>query len=163
MFYLKVINILKTILLYISGIKKTENMFEILKSFEVKFKDLKKKGLRIEGLSMIDPKRKKHVIMISKPFLFDNRLLPKTYEGLSIKSKIEGSLPKEFLINKNSEKKEYLWCPTRFEKYVDRCALEIKQKFESPNMTRAEMLDALAFGDFEAHKKKAELLLSEAK
>jgi len=54
-------------------------MFEILKSFESKFGSLKKKGLRIEGLSMIDPKRKKHVIMISKPFLFDNRQLPKSY------------------------------------------------------------------------------------
>ena len=68
-------------------------MFEILKSFESKFGSLKKKGLRIEGLTMIDPKRKKHVINITKPFLFDNRLLPKTYEGLDIKSKIEGGLP----------------------------------------------------------------------
>jgi len=34
-------------------------MFEILKNFEAKFGGLKKKGLRIEGLSMIDPKRKK--------------------------------------------------------------------------------------------------------
>ena len=71
-------------------------MFEILKHFENKYGSLKKKGLRIEGLSMIDPKRKKHVIMVSKPFIFDNRQLPKTYEGLDIKAKIEGLLEAHF-------------------------------------------------------------------
>lgn len=80
-------------------------MFEILKHFESKYGTLKKKGLRIEGLRMIDPKRKKHVIMVSKPFMFDNRQLPKTYEGLDIKSKIEGDLPKEFAIKKDAVKK----------------------------------------------------------
>src|ERR1043165_4938809 len=97
-------------------------MFEILKHFETKYAPLKKKGLRIEGLSMIDPKRKKHVIMVSKPFMFDNRQLPKTYEGLDIKAKIEGTLPKEFAINKNAPKKDYVWAPSKFEKYVDRCS-----------------------------------------
>ena len=138
-------------------------MFEILKSFESKFGSLKKKGLRIEGLSMIDPKRKKHVIMISKPFLFDNRLLPKTYEGLDIKSKIEGGLPEEFKIEKEIIKKDYLWAPVKFEKYVDRCSDDIKKQFNNPNMSRIEMLDALAFGSFEDHKKKTLTLMQEGK
>ena len=138
-------------------------MFEILKSFETKFAPLKKKGLRIEGLSMIDPKRKKHVIMISKPFLFDNRQLPKTYEGLDIKSKIEGGLPEEFTPSKNATEKEYLWAPLKFEKYVDRCGEEIKKQFNNPNMSRIEMLDAIAFGNFEEHKRKAILLMQEGK
>lgn len=138
-------------------------MFEILKSFESKFGSLKKKGLRIEGLSMIDPKRKKHVIMISKPFLFDNRLLPKTYEGLDIKSKIEGGLPEEFKIEKEVIKKDYLWAPMKFEKFVDRCSEDIKKQFNNPNMSRAEMLDALAFGSFEDHKKKTLALMQEGK
>lgn len=138
-------------------------MFEILKSFETKFSSLKKKGLRIEGLSMIDPKRKKHVIMISKPFLFDNRQLPKSYEGLEIKSKIEGGLPEEFKIEKAAIQKDYLWAPARFEKYVDRCSEDIRKQFGNPNMSRAEMLDALAFGSFEDHKKKTMLLIQEGK
>lgn len=138
-------------------------MFEILKSFESKFGSLKKKGLRIEGLSMIDPKRKKHVIMISKPFLFDNRQLPKTYEGLDIKSKIEGGLPEEFKVEKEALTKEYLWAPNKFEKYVDRCADEIKKQFGNPNMSRSEMLDALAFGNFQEHIKKSTLLMQEGK
>lgn len=138
-------------------------MFEILKSFETKYGSLKKKGLRIEGLSMIDPKRKKHVIMISKPFLFDNRQLPKTYEGLDIKSKIEGNLPEEFKVEKSAVKKDYLWAPSKFEKFVDRCAEDIKKQFGNPNMSRSEMLDALAFGSFEDHKKKTLNLIKEGK
>jgi len=138
-------------------------MFEILKSFESKFNGLKKKGLRIEGLSMIDPKRKKHVIMISKPFLFDNRQLPKSYEGLDIKSKIEGGLPEEFKFDKEAVKKEYLWAPVKFEKYVDRCEEEIRKQFGNPNMTKKEMLDALAFGNFEEHKQKSLQLIKEGK
>lgn len=138
-------------------------MFEILKSFESKYNGLKKKGLRIEGLSMIDPKRKKHVIMISKPFLFDNRQLPKSYEGLDIKSKIEGGLPEEFKFDKDAAKKEYLWAPNKFEKYVDRCADEIRKQFGNPNMTKKEMLDALAFGNFEEHKKKSVQMMNEGK
>lgn len=138
-------------------------MFEILKSFESKFGSLKKKGLRIEGLTMIDPKRKKHVINISKPFLFDNRLLPKTYEGLDIKSKIEGGLPEEFKIEKEALVKEYLWAPSKFEKYVDRCSEDIKKQFGNPAMSRKEMLDALAFGNFEDHIKKSTALMLEGK
>ncbi len=138
-------------------------MFEILKSFESKFGSLKKKGLRIEGLTMIDPKRKKHVINISKPFLFDNRLLPKTYEGLDIKSKIEGGLPEEFKIEKEALVKEYLWAPIKFEKYVDRCSEDIKKQFGNPAMSRKEMLDALAFGNFEDHIKKSTALMLEGK
>jgi len=138
-------------------------MFEILKQFESKYGTLKKKGLRIEGLSMIDPKRKKHVIMVSKPFIFDNRQLPKSYEGLDIKAKIEGTLPKEFAIKKDAIKKEYVWAPSRFEKYVDRCSDEIRKQFNDPKMSRQEMLDALAFGNFEEHKKKSLQLMKDGK
>ena len=112
---------------------------------------------------MIDPKRKKHVIMISKPFLFDNRQLPKSYEGLDIKAKIEGGLPEEFKIEKDATKKDYLWAPKKFEKFVDRCADDIKKQFGNPNMSRSEMLDALAFGSFEDHKKKTLNLIKEGK
>ncbi|MFN6039030.1 MAG: hypothetical protein ACK452_11230 [Bacteroidota bacterium] len=136
-------------------------MFQILKNFEEKYGSLKKKGLRIEGLNMIDPIRKKHVILISKPFLFDNRALPKIYEGLEIKSKIEGELPEEF--KPNTAKKEYTWAPLKFEKYVDRCSSEIRKKFNNPAMSRNEMLDALAFGNFEEHKKKSIQLMKEGK
>ena len=101
--------------------------------------------------------------MISKPFIFDNRLLPKKYEGLDIKSKIEGGLPKEFAFNKDAVNKEYVWAPIKFEKYVDRCSEEIRKQFGNPDMSRGEMLDALAFGNFEEHKKKSLQLMAEGK
>jgi hypothetical protein len=140
--------------------KKSQAMFEILNHFQTKFKPLTKEGLRIQGLSMIDPKRKKHVIMISKPFVFDNRKLPKVYDGLEIKSKIEGDLPAEFKVD---AKLEYIWAPQRFEQFVDRCGDEIRKKFKKPAMTRSEMLDALAFGNFDDHKRKCTQLLNEGK
>ncbi|MBA3899615.1 MAG: hypothetical protein H0X62_05280 [Bacteroidetes bacterium] len=141
-------------------------MYDILKKFEEKYALLKKKGMQIEGLSLIDPKRKKHVISISKPFLFDNRKLPKRYEGLDIKSRIQGDLPIEFTINRDEidwHKKEFIWAPERFEHYVDRCSEEICKKFDEPKMTREEMLDALCFGNFEEHKAKCEVMVKEGK
>ena len=74
-------------------------MFEILKSFESKYGHLKKKGLTIEGLAMVDPKKKKHVIKISRPLIFDNRLLPKKFEGLDIKTNIKLSEKTRTLIS----------------------------------------------------------------
>ncbi|MBS1646360.1 MAG: hypothetical protein JST67_03345 [Bacteroidetes bacterium] len=135
-------------------------MFEVLNHFQKKFQTLTKEGLRFQGLSLIDPKRKKHVIMISKPFVFDNRKLPKVYDGLEVKAKIEGELPLEFIVD---ARQEYRWAPQRFEHFVDRCGDEIRKKLKNPKMTRQEMLDALAFGNFEAHKKKCSELLKEGK
>ncbi len=141
-------------------------MFEILKDFETKYAALKKKGLKVTGLSLIDPKRKKHAIMISKPFLFDNRKLPKVYLGLSVKGRIEGVLPSEFQIDRTNpewSKMNYIWAPERFEAYVDRCQDELKTYFQNPNMTKTEILDALCFGNFEEHKEKSKQLILEGK
>lgn len=141
-------------------------LYDTLERFEKKFGHLKKKGLRINGLKMIDPKRKKHVIDVSRPLVFDNRLLPKSFEGLEVKTIIHGDLPTEFKIDRTKpdwQKKEYIWAPERFESFVDRCGLEIKKQLGNMNMTRDEMLSALCFGDFEAHKKKTELLVLEGK
>lgn len=136
-------------------------MFEILKNFESKYGNLKKKGLRIEGMTMIDPKRKKHVINVSRPFLFDTRLIPKKYEGLEVKGKITGLLPDEFKVDR--EKNEYVWAPERFENYVDRCGAEIRKAFQNPVMTREEMLDALCFGSYSDHKNKTLTMIQEGK
>src|SRR3569832_2242991 len=114
-------------------------LYETLVCFVLKFSSLKKKGLRVNGLKMIDPKRKKHVIDISRPLVFDNRLLPKSFEGLQVKAVISGELPKEFTIDRTNpdwQKKEYIWAPERFEHYVDRCADDIKKQLGNPAMTR---------------------------
>ncbi|MBA3665764.1 MAG: hypothetical protein H0W61_16400, partial [Bacteroidetes bacterium] len=69
----------------------------------------------------------------------------------------------EFAIKKDAVKKEYVWAPLKFEKYVDRCSEDIRKQFGNPDMTRQEMLDALAFGSFEEHKKKSLQLMKEGK
>jgi hypothetical protein len=143
-------------------------MFEILKKFELKYGHLKKKGLTIEGLAIIDPKRKKHVIKVSRPLIFDNRLLPKRFEGLDVKSNIKLSMdmPEEFLLDRTIpdwNKKAYIWAPERFEKFVNRCEKEIKAELECPGITKTELLDALCFGDFEEHRRKSSALIKEGK
>jgi hypothetical protein len=141
-------------------------LYETLSRFEKKYAHLKKKGLRINGLKMIDAKRKKHVIDVSRPLVFDNRELPKNFEGLEIKAVIHGELPTEFNIDRTQPdwlKKEYIWAPERFELFVDRCCDDIRKKLGNPQMTREDMLSALAFGDFEAHKQKTSDLIKEGK
>ena len=135
-------------------------MFEILKSFEAKYGHLKKKGLTIEGLAIVDVKKKKHVIKISRPLIFDNRLIPKRFEGLDVKTNIKLSteMPEEFAVDRSIpdwHKKQYIWAPERFEKYVNRCENEIKEQLECPESSRLEILDALCFGDFNSHKEKS--------
>lgn len=141
-------------------------LYETLDRFEKKFGHLKRKGLRINGLKMIDPKRKKHVIDVSRPLVFDNRELPKVFEGLDVKAIISGELPKEFSIDRTKpdwHKKDYIWAPERFEKFVDRCGDDLKKKLGNPKMSRQELLSALCFGDFDAHKKKTRQLIAEGK
>ena len=46
---------------------------------------------------------------------------------------------------------------------MDRCSEDIKKQFGNPNMSRSEMLDALAFGSFEDHKIKTLNLIKEGK
>lgn len=143
-------------------------MFEILKSFETKYGYLKKKGLIIEGLAMVDPKKKKHVIRISRPLVFDNRLLPKKFEGLDIKTNIKmtDDMPAEFVVDRSQPewfKSQYIWAPERFEKFVNRCEQEIKAQLNAPQLTRQELLDALCFGNFEEHKQKSQQLIKEGK
>ncbi len=143
-------------------------MFEILKSFETKYGYLKKKGLTIEGLAIIDIKKKKHVIKISRPLIFDNRLIPKRFEGLDVKTniKLNADMPIEFSVDRTLpdwHKTQYIWAPERFEKYVTRCEKEIKAELNGPLMTKMEVLDAICFGNFEEHKQKSLQLVKEGK
>jgi hypothetical protein len=69
-------------------------------------------------------------------------------------------------VNRNKPdwfKKEYIWAPERFEKFVERCSDEIRKDLGDPNMSKKEMLDALCFGDFKEHKKKVNQLIKEGK
>ena len=141
-------------------------MYDTLKRFEKKFGHLKKQGLRITGLGFADERKKVHVIEVTRPFMFDSRLIPRRFEGMDVRSKILGDLPDEFIINRADEgwqKRDFVWAPERFEKYVDHCPEVIKEQLKNPDMTRDDMLSALCFGNFEQHKVKIEKLIQEGK
>ncbi len=133
-------------------------MYDIFKRFEQRYGFLKKMGITFEGIQMIDPVRKKQAIMLTRPFIFDTRLLPKRYDGIDIKARIQGKLPEEF---KLKDANDYIFAPEKFEKYVDNNLQKLREAFEKPEMTKLEILDALAFGSFEEHKKNTEKLLRE--
>ncbi len=141
-------------------------MYQTLENFKERYKHLEKKGLRILGIKLIDPVKKTHVIEISRPIIFDSRLIPDRYEGLKIKRRIHGPLPEEFQIDRNSvdwHKREYVWAPERFEIYVDREDVKIRKALGDPDMTREGMLNAICFGNFQAHKEKVYKLIEEGK
>ena len=141
-------------------------MYQTLDNFKERYKHLEKKGLRILGIKLVDIKKKTHVIEISRPLIFDSRGIPDRYEGLRIKRKIHGSLPEEFQIDRDSvdwHKREYVWAPERFEKFVERESEVIKKTLGDPEMSKEDMLDAICFGNFKAHKEKVDLLISEGK
>ncbi len=132
-------------------------MYDILKRFEERYGYLKKMGVTFEGIQMIDPIKKKQAIVLTRPFIFDCRLLPKRYDGIDIKIRIQGVLPEEF----KTKSGDYPFAPENFEKYVEKHLDELRQHFEKPEMTKQELLDALAFGDFEEHKKNYQNILRE--
>ena len=108
------------------------------------------------------------MIKVTRPLVFDNRQIPKRFEGLDVKTsiKITSDMPDEFKLDRTKpdwNKIYYIWAPERFMKFVDRCENKIKEELENPGMTKAELLDALCFGNFEEHKQKSLQLVKEGK
>ncbi|HYG37366.1 MAG TPA: hypothetical protein VD908_02050 [Cytophagales bacterium] len=125
------------------------NSQSIIAAFISRYGHLQKDGLKINGKANLIGET--NVISISTPFIFDNRLIPNEFMGLTVRRGInENDLPDEF---KNSDKEiEYIWAYQRFEIFVDNHSDLIRQKLGNIHMTRDEILDAICFGDFETHK-----------
>jgi len=141
-------------------------MLQILTRFKDKYKPLLKKGLIIEGMVVVDHARRKNAISVSKPFIFDNRNIPTSFDGIQVKKRIVGEMPKEFQIDRTQpdwHKKEYIWAPERFELFVDRSFDEIKEKLGDASLTREQALDAICFGSFEDHSRKVKMLVRQGK
>lgn len=138
--------------------RQNNTMYDILKRFQERYGYLKKMGVTFEGIQMTDTIKKKHSIILTRPFLFDCRLLPKRYEGIEIKVRIQGGLPAEF---KPTSPSDYTFAPEKFIQYVEKNLDTLRAHFDKPEMTKEELLDALAFGNFEQHKKNAQKLMRE--
>ena len=92
------------------------------------------------------------VIDVTHPFIFDRRSLPPEHLGVSLHTGSQLPLPPEFADQHYPD--GYAWSPPNFERFVDRCANEIRQRLGNPTMSRTEMLHALIgtpFEEFVAH------------
>ena len=87
------------------------------------------------------------VIDVRYPFIFDRRTLPEHHLGVRLHKLSQPPLPPEFANQHYPD--GYVWSPPNFERFVDRCANEIRQRLGKPTMSRAEMLHALVGTPFE--------------
>lgn len=115
------------------------------------------------------------VIQVHTPIIFDYTELPVSWEvehsgSYSINYAVDGEtwgnipstverstveVPKEF-----QGMDELHWdegmAPWRYEALVDRCVDEIRRIFGKPELSKDELLNALAFGDFKKHQRECE-------
>jgi hypothetical protein len=92
------------------------------------------------------------VVDVTHPFIFDRRSLPREHLGVWLRTRVQLPLPPEVADQHYPD--GYAWSPPNFERFVDRCANEIRQRLGNPTMSRAEMLHALIgtpFEEFVAH------------
>lgn len=88
-------------------------------------------------------------IGVTHPFIFDRRFLPERYLGVDVRAGVTPPFPPEF--EGQTYPSGYVWSPPNFERFVDRCAAEIRVRLGDPNMTRETMLHALIGRPFEEH------------
>jgi hypothetical protein len=94
-----------------------------------------------------------HSINFWVPFIIDHRKIPKFYKGIKVSTiTILDTLPMELDFWDNEDVSfEEANDPQHYIDFVNRCEEEIKVKFNNQAMTKKEILDALAFGDFEKY------------
>jgi hypothetical protein len=95
------------------------------------------------------------VINVQFPFIFDKRKIPNSFLGIDINISITNdSLPDEFKVN--DPRKEYIWAPDRYEKYVDKNIEIIRQELGNSNMDKTDILSALCGQDFNDYVRMCE-------
>ena len=85
------------------------------------------------------------VLGITTQFIFDRRMIPKSYLDLPVYELI-ASIPTDL-----KQLKEYIWSPENYEYFVDHHAEEIRKKLDNPDMSRSEMLSALCGMEFDKY------------
>lgn len=89
-------------------------------------------------------------LVIKHPFVFDNLLVPKDYQGIKVKNLVIGKFPKEFNEVSDNLRLEEYHNPKRYIRFVERRLLLIRKKLNRPTMSAEEALDALTNG-FQEH------------
>lgn len=139
------------------------NKEEILNQFKIKNPDLIKLNAKINIGEIIERYSSatgkttiynppKLDITIKHPFIFDNRLIPKSFNGIEVRNVTVGSYPKEFPSeNCGGMTYEEMYAPENYEDFVDKNLNLINKKLKKSNLTKADILDALT-GNFSKHK-----------
>jgi hypothetical protein len=112
------------------------------------------KGLQINGPGVYHGGT--WVIGALHPLVFDNRLLPPTYLGMTVHKSVVQPLPPEF-------QSGYAWSPRNFSRFVDRCGDEVRRELGNANMTREEMLHALIGEPYDEFVARCRVWVAEGK
>jgi hypothetical protein len=86
-------------------------------------------------------------ITISHQFVFDNRLVPKEFNGIKVQNQIVGSFPLEFPEPNEEILIEEYYATERYVLFIDRSLPLIRKTLMNEKMTKEEALIALK-GDF---------------
>ena len=85
-------------------------------------------------------------ITVKHPFVFDNLLIPDSFEGINIQNVTIGAFPKEFP-DENAEMPLWKWfAEDNYRKFILNHIDEIRKKLDRPGLTEEEALDALTGG-----------------
>jgi hypothetical protein len=130
---------------------------QVADRFRVEFGHLR--GLEITGPGLYHGGS--WVIGASHPLIFDRRRLPEYYLGVDVRASVRPPLPPEFQGQEYPH--GYIWSPPNYERFVDRCADEIRERLAQPDMTRDEMLSALVGRPFGQHVAQCRQSVKEGK
>ena len=83
-------------------------------------------------------------LVVICPFVFDKRLIPNSFLGLTVRTSLSEPLPEDFEMFSG-----YVWAPENYANFVDNHADEIRNALGEPNMSRADILHALIGLPFE--------------
>jgi hypothetical protein len=113
------------------------------------------------GDTQIDPLL--YQLSLNVPLIFDHRKIPKNYNGFKVVVSVSGfeSYPEWEFGNMVCDNYEGHMDPQRYINFVNRCASEIREKLNAPEMTAEEMLDAICFGDFRKYKEDYDKVMNE--
>lgn len=118
------------------------SLYEIIESSEEGWEQLEKLVYRID---------------VKHPFIFDVRLIPTEFNGISVRNIWVGEFPEEFPSSNDSLPLEEWYAPGRYRKFVDRNLKLIADTLHQPDLSEPEALDALT-GDFEKHLEWCEMI-----
>ena len=111
---------------------------EIASDFRAKYGHLP--GLQINGPGVYHGGQ--WVIAARHPFVFDRRAVPSSHLGIMVHCSLTGELPREFA--DGTRRHSYVWAPPHYEQFVDRAPDEIRAQLGVADLSRDDMLSALA-------------------